>query len=251
MKSRYYFRFGGYCAAILLLMCGSALLWSQEDSSVEIAVVRSVEGVARLSLPGALRPVLLEAGTVVRSHSVVSTTDGAVVVFELVADGSVVTLARGARMRFRSPDEFHQERGIAYYDIVPRRGGDSPSSGLRVVTEFAVAGIRGTEFIVNAEMFSPAILLSTGELSIESVDDEDFAVVRRNPLDSAEDFRQQRQEDFQNWRRQIMEEFIEYKREFTLSAGRQVLFNGRRVAEEELDADSEALFPLFRSLSGR
>lgn len=135
---------------------------------------------------------------------------------------------------------------MAYYDITRRATGREQP--VRIQTDFAIVGVKGTEFIVNAEPFSAAVSLSTGELEIESVDDEPFEFVERQKQDSFDNFRRQRMGDFNEWRRQLVEEFIQYKRSFTLEAGKQVRFNGRRVTEDAFTDDEEQSFARFRQM---
>jgi hypothetical protein len=232
---------------------GSALIASLPSPTDEptatsrtlIATVKSVHGPVFRYVPDSVRAMPLTAGSQLLAEDVVSTLSSSRVILEIV-DGSTVILDSGARMRFRSPAEFHQERGVAYYDIT-KRGADHGGS-LRIRTDFAIAGVKGTEFIINADVYSAAISLNTGELEIESTDDEPFEVMQRKPQDPFEEFKRQRMGGFQDWRKQLVEEFVQYKKSFTLEPGKQVRFNGRRVTEEPFATDVTASFTEFRAM---
>lgn len=209
-----------------------------------LGAVEKINGLAFIYRNNSVRPLPVRPDAELFSGDVISTMSSSSVTIKII-DGSVVILSSGSRMRFRSPTEFHHERGVAYYDIVPRM--EASTQRVAITTDFAIAGVKGTEFIINADAYSPAISLNTGSLDITSPDAEDYKVVQRKEP-SFEDFQQQRQQEFSEWKSRLVEEFVEYKRQFTLSAGNEIRFNGKTVTQDPLDSEISEIFEFFRSM---
>lgn len=132
-----------------------------------IAEIEQAFGLVFLHKPRGLRPQRVEAGTSLFPRDTLSTTaEGKVVV--RIFDGSTVILKGISRMRFRSPTEFYHERGVAYFDILSEQ--QAYRKSVTIHTEFAIAGVKGTEFIINASPYSPAISLNEGELEISNLE---------------------------------------------------------------------------------
>lgn len=210
-----------------------------------IAEVSKVSGMAYLHKPSGLRALPVKTGMQLFPEDTVSTTASGKVVLRLF-DGSTVVLDGLTRMRFRSPNEFYHERGVAYFDILSKE--NAQRGRLNIRTDFAIAGVKGTEFIINAHPYSPGISLNEGELQIDNPNEEPYELVRRRAPSGFEDYKNRQMSAFQQWKSQLVEEFIGYKKSFTMESGKQVLFNGQKAVEESFSDKTRQSFKAYRAL---
>lgn len=212
------------------------------DGRASIARLRRVEGTVLLLAPGSIRRERIAENHIIYEKDIVMTQSRSSATLEVV-DGSRIVLAERARLEARAAEQFFQQEGIAYFDVSRRTG----ETRFAVDTKFAMIGVKGTEFIVNAEPFSGRIALNEGEIEIINPNDEEYAITERQPL-SYEDFARQRMQDFSSYKKKIVEEFTEYKKSFSLEAGKRLIFNGNRVQQDDLEGEDSALFERFRRL---
>lgn len=242
----------------LLLFFSTGLLVAQKQSaetSTEtlpdsgdisyIAEVSKVSGMAYLHKPSGLRALPVKTGMQLFPEDTVSTTASGKVVLRLFDDSTVV-LDGLTRMRFRSPNEFYHERGVAYFDILSRQ--NAQRARLNIRTDFAIAGVKGTEFIINAHPYSPAISLNEGELQIHNPNEEPYELVRRRAPSGFDDYQSRRMSEFEQWKSQLIEEFVGYKKSFTMESGKQILFNGQKAVEESFSDKIQKSFEDYRAL---
>jgi len=213
-----------------------------EDGRTSIARIENLQGTVLLLEPGNIRRKKTAAGQIIYEQDIIMTQSNASATLNIV-DGSTIVLAERARLEARSSEEFFQQEGIAYFDVRRRSG----ESRFAVNTKFALIGVKGTEFIVNAKPFSGRVALNKGEIDITNPDDEPYALTKRQPL-SFEDFARQRQQGFADYKKKIVEEFTQYKKSFSLEAGKRLIFNGNSVQEDDLEHEDNHLFERFRRL---
>lgn len=227
----------------------------RETGETAIGRIVQIEGDVRIlaqnelsSQPAGLHAVLFE------KDFLITGLDGKVSV-ELL-DGTMAVFLPKTEIQIRTVDNIFQKTGVAYYEVRSRdvadrtdrsrdmsersERGQRRRTPMRIETSYAMLGVVGTEFVVDAREYNGEIILTEGELSIESPDGEPFEWRRRDPVDDFEKFAQSRMDSFSAYKREIYSEFIEYRQQISLKAGNRLTFNGKRVFEESVTEDLEA-----------
>jgi hypothetical protein len=117
---------------------------------------------------------------------------------------------------------------------------------VEVRTSAGTIGIRGTRFLVTDISDRKEVGMRKGQVSVTSLD-ADFEIHRKAELDEFEAFKQEAKDaiakekrEFEEYKAKSAREFIEYKHEFTLAANRMASFDGKRVDDRPLSAESKA-----------
>ncbi|HLP98833.1 MAG TPA: FecR domain-containing protein [Sideroxyarcus sp.] len=137
---------------------------------------------------------------------------------------------------------FRHVTGIVYYMMNKVRGGKPP---VEVRAAAATIGVRGTRFLVADTADRKEIGMRKGLISVTSPGEEyeihrqaeqdEFAAFKKEAADAIKEEKRQ----FSEYKKNEEREFIEYKREFTLGANRMASFDGKRVTERALSAESK------------
>ena len=168
-------------------------------------------------------------------------------------DGALSVLDEKSRLRVEKTSWFSYLGGKIYFTFKKVFG---PQRNVK--TRTATLGIRGTTFIIaeNAEQDSESVALKEGLLFVESTGPA-FEIHKQRELNEFERYRmtqmaeqQQMQDDFDEYRKQAMREFIEYRRQFTLKPNRIISLSGYRVDEKEMAEADRADFEAFESEVG-
>ena len=177
------------------------------------------------------------------------TNEGARVVVQF-DDGALSVLDEQSRLRVEKTSWFSYLGGKVYFTFKKVFG-----EPRRVKTRAATIGIRGTTFIIseNDEQNGESVALREGLLEIESTGPV-FEIHRQKELDEFERFKQeqqavgaQMQNDFEQYKKQAMREFVEYRRNFTLQPNRVINLTGYRVDESAMTEANKADFESFES----
>lgn len=136
---------------------------------------------------------------------------------------------------------FRQVSGMIFYAMNRMRAGMKP---VQVRTATAVIGVRGTRFLVVEEEGRKEIGMRKGQVTVTSPREE-FEIHRKQVEDEFAAFRKEgsdavarERREFEAYRAQNAREFVEFKREFRLGKDRMVSFDGRRVTETALGAQT-------------
>jgi ferric-dicitrate binding protein FerR (iron transport regulator) len=136
---------------------------------------------------------------------------------------------------------FRQISGMIYYAVnkVQRS-----MRKVKIKTTTAVIGVRGTRFVVVDEDARKEIGMRKGLISVTSPQDE-YEIHRRQVEDEFAAFKKeasdaiaQEKKAYEAYRAGTAKEFVEYKREFTLGKDRMVSFDGNKVTEGALNAQT-------------
>lgn len=130
--------------------------------------------------------------------------------------------------------------GMIYYALHTIKG----DRKLEVRTSTATIGVRGTRFLVADLPERNEIDMRKGLISVTSPEGE-FEIHRKAEQDEFEAFKQEARDaiakekrEFDEYKANTEREFVEYKREFSLGANRMATFDGKRVQERPLSAES-------------
>jgi hypothetical protein len=177
------------------------------------------------------------------------TREGARVVLQF-DDGALSVLDEKSRLRVEKTSWFSYLGGKVYFTFKKVFG-----ETRHVKTRAATIGIRGTTFIIseNSEQNGESVALKEGLLQIQSTGPA-FEIHKQRNLDEFEQYKQERlrsqaalQDEFDRYKQQAMDEFVEYRRNFTLQPNRVISLSGYRINETAMSADNEKDFVAFES----
>ncbi len=168
-------------------------------------------------------------------------------------DGAMSVLDERSELMVEKSGWLSQLGGKVYYIFRKVLGKDKKK---KVKTGFATIGIRGTTFIVDVRESNQHIALQEGLLNIESPGDDyeihrpesaedDFAAFKRQAMQQ----QQAMQQAFSDYKKQIADEFVEYKKSFELSRNQVVSFTGNKVQQTTLDQNWSRDFERFSAFS--
>ena len=186
------------------------------------------------------------ADIVVHENETISTGEGAQAVIKF-NDGALSVLDEKSGLKVEKKNWLSHIGGKIYFTFRKVFSGER-----KVKSKFSTIGIRGTTFIVYANEEGEGVALQEGKLELESLGD-DYEIHRKKPLSDLEAFKQHRdalQNEFQDYKKKTMEEFIEYKKNFTLQANYVVRFDGNRVDETEMGEKEQESFSNFEAIAG-
>lgn len=133
-----------------------------------------------------------------------------------------------------------QITGMIYYALNSIKG----DRQLEVRTKAATIGVRGTRFLIVDMPDRNEIGMRKGTVSVTSPEGE-FEIRRKVEQDEFEAYKQEARDaivkeklEFDEYKANTEREFIEYKREFSLGANRMASFEGNRVVDRPLSAES-------------
>ena len=213
------------------------------STAAQIGRITKVFGTVQLIRADSIRREKAEVATAVLEKYIILTGEQSSATLQLI-DESTVVIDQNSRLEARDANSFFQKSGIAYFDIKSRKTGAS----LKVRTEFAIIGVKGTQFIVNAATTEQGgVALRTGRLDIEAPTGE-FAIHRRKITSEFEEFLQQQQGDFDDYKKKLQEDFVEYKKSFTLEPLKTISVQGSKVVERAFTQEELAEFARFEAL---
>ena len=190
-----------------------------------------------------------ESDEPVNEMDTIVTKDGARVIVQF-DDGALSVLDEKSRLRVEKTSWFSYLGGKVYFTFKKVFG-----EPRQVKTRAATIGVRGTTFIISeiGENGGETVALKEGLLDIESTGPA-FEIHRQKELDEFERFkleqqaaRTQMKDEFEQYKKQTMREFVEYRRDFTLQPNRVISLTGYRVDETAMTEASKADFEAFES----
>ena len=209
--------------------------------TVKVATVINLKGTLKRLKEGSIKKVRLKAGDGIDKGDMVMTYGSASALLQLL-DGSTLLMDEDSMVHFHSSVSVEQTEGAVYYEVLKR----SSHSALKVKTPFAIIGIKGTTFIVNAGE-NPNVALNEGRIGIESLK-EAFELHRKKVLREFEDFKARQESGFDAYKKAQDKHIVEHVKAFELEAGNSVYFENNRVDELPISETTQAQFEHFRAL---
>ena len=185
----------------------------------------------------------------VNEMDTIVTKDGARVIVQF-DDGALSVLDEKSRLRVEKTSWFSYLGGKVYFTFKKVFG-----EPRQVKTRAATIGVRGTTFIISeiGENGGETMALKEGLLDIESTGPA-FEIHKQKELDEFERFRLEQQaaraqmkDEFEQYKKQAMREFVEYRSIFTLQPNRVINLTGYRVDETAMTEANKADFEAFES----
>ncbi len=199
----------------------------------ELGIVQKVEGIVKVKHKDSIKKEKVKKDYTIQSGDIISTFRKASAVLKL-SDGSDVVLGEKSVIVFADALDVTQKEGKVYYKITSK----DAKNKLKIKTDFAIIGIKGTTFIVSAEQNSSYVALKEGLIGIESVKAE-FEHYKQKVLSQYEAFLKKQQKEFEKYKKSQEEYIVTMTKEFDLEAGNVVTFDGQKAIENKIETDKE------------
>lgn len=230
-----------------------SLLMSLFSSLFANGIVGKIElfkGNVKVKSEGSIKKKKVTAGLEIKAGDLIISSMNSSVKIKL-SDDSLLILDELSTIHFSSLYAAEQIDGKILYSITSR---DAKNS-LKVKTPFAVIGIKGTKFIINATDDS-SVILKEGLIGVTSLNKE-FKLYKKKLEDEFNAYKAEQEKAMQEEK----DEFEQYKnseykaydkpivtKEFDLKAGNHISFNGSNVKEDAFNQDDNSAFDHFDSL---
>lgn len=210
-------------------------------NAAAVGHVKSVNGDVKIKNEDSFKKRNVESGMEINGGDLISTSSSSTAVINLI-DGSVLALDSSSLLHFGSDSSLNQTEGRIYYKITTR----DAANALKVKTPFAIIGIKGTTFLVNATE-DASVKLKEGLIGIKSIKEE-FKLYRKAMEDKYNEFIAKDQEGFEKFKQEQNDAAAEVTKEFDLQAGNSVSFSQNVVSEKSFTKDDDAEFSYFEEL---
>jgi len=221
-------------ALVMLLIMAVSL-----EAKEVVGVIASLHGIVKVK--DGIKKKRVKKNTQLFEGNLVTTSEGASAVLKL-NDGSKVVLDEKSSLNFPAKNSIKQAGGAVYYEIASR----DATNHLKVATDFAIIGIKGTKFIVNAAS-SKNVLLDEGKVGIENPKGE-YALYKEKEMSEYEKYKAKTDKEFAAYKAKQEKEFVAFVKEFDLQAGHMVSFDGNRAEDASMSKKSKEEFAKFRAL---
>lgn len=209
----------------------------------KIGVLTKSNGKVKVLKKDSIKKEKVKAGYEINTGDLLITYTKASAVIKLL-DGSDVVLDKSSQIQFMAENEIHQNGGSIYYNIVKR----GKKNSLKVQTEFAIIGIKGTTFIVNDDNQTKGVSLKEGLIGVASLKEE-FELHRKKVLEEYERYKMEQEMGFEAFKKAMQEDIVTNVKEFDLAAGKTISFGENdRVDEAEFKEAQEKQFDRFKDL---
>jgi len=234
----------------LLLLSILLGLFSILNAQNIIGKIESFKGTIKVKSEGSIKKNKITSNIEIKSGDLITTSNNSSIEIKLI-DGSVIVLAQRSTIHFTSVYEAQQIEGKVLYSITSR---DAKNS-LKIKTPFAVIGIKGTKFIVNASDES-SVTLKEGLIGVQSLNAE-FELYRKKLDDEFSAFKaesdkaiQHEKDEFEKYKK---DNYTKYEKpiitkEFDLHALHRISFNGTKVKEDSFGDNDKKAFDFFDKL---
>lgn len=203
--------------------------------------VKSVKGDVKIKNENSFKKSNVKSGMEIKGGDLISTSSSSTAVLNLV-DGSILALDSGSLLHFGNDLNLNQTDGRVYYKITTR----DARNALKVKTPFAIIGIKGTTFLVNATQ-DASVKLKEGLIGIQSIKEE-FKLYRKALQDQYSEFIAKDREGFEKFKQKQNSATAEVTKEFDLQARNSVSFSQNIVSEKPFTKDDDAEFAYFEEL---
>ncbi len=231
---------------LFMLLIQTLLVTSLFSSTVfaeKIGVLAKSSGKVKVLKKDSIKKEKVKAGYEVNAGDLLITYKNAHVMIKLL-DGSDVVLDKNSQIQFMAENEIHQNKGSVYYNIVKR----GKKNSLKIKTEFAIIGIKGTTFIVNDKNETKGVSLKEGLIGVASLHEE-FELHRKKVMDEYARYKAEQEMGFEAFKKSMEEDIITNVKEFDLEAGKSISFGANdRVDERAFKEEQEQQFEHFKEL---
>ena len=212
------------------------------NASAGVGSVLQLKGNVKVKSEGSLKKSKIKSGFEIKAGDLISTSRKSSAVIKL-SDGSNVVLDASSSVHFGSGTSVDQKSGKIYYKITSRDARNS----LKVKTPFAIIGIKGTTFVVNATE-NASVTLKEGLIGVASIKEE-FNLYRKKMEEEFNKFKSDMNADFEKFKSAQSGYLPPVKtKSFDLKEGNRISFSGQKVHEDAWNKDDDAEFSHFEAL---
>lgn len=207
-----------------------------------IGSVEELQGKVKVKVSNSIKKVNVEKGYELQEGDILSTYKDSYAKI-LLADNSLLVLDADSMVHFSSVSDLQQKCGRVYYKITSKKAKNS----LKVKTDFAIIGIKGTTFIVKASE-DKEVLLQEGVVGINSIKEE-FELYRKKINREFDDYKSKQMQGFQEYKSAYSgyEKVINTK-SFDLQKQNKLRFDDNVVKEDSFEKDDYQEFKYFEKL---
>jgi len=224
----------------LLFVLSALFTWA--NAGLVVGTVQKVAGNVKVKNEGSIKKNSVNAGLEMQAGDLLTTAKEASVLIKLI-DGSAVVLDASSSVLFASGDTIEQQGGKIFYKITSR----DAKNALKIKTPFAIIGIKGTTFVVNATE-NASVTLKEGLIGVTSIKEE-FELYRKKVQEEFNSFIADQQSEFEKYKNEQNKYAVaEATKEFDLEAGNRISFNGQKVNEDAWSKEDDAEFERFEQL---
>ena len=216
-------------------------LFAFVNLSASVGIVKDIDGRVKVQHQDSIKKVKVKVGFEIQKGDLIITSKRATAVLQL-KDGSDVVLAPNSSIHFKSITDVEQKEGKAYYHITSR---DAKNS-LGIKTPFAIIGIKGTTFVIDAAK-NGSVSLKEGLIGVSSIEKE-FNLYKKKVLDEFAQYQAQQMGEFAKFQKDAGYEPPIKTKSFDLPAGKRISFNGLRVNEDDWNVEDDDTFSVFESI---
>ena len=207
-----------------------------------VGSIEKVDGSVKVKKEGSLKKSKVKIGTEIVAGDLLTTSKKSSAVIKL-KDGSTIVLDVSSSVHFASATSAEQKTGKIYYKITSRDAANS----LKVKTPFAIIGIKGTTFVVNASE-NASVTLKEGLIGVASVKEE-FNLYRKKMEEEFNKFKSDMNAEFEKFKSKQSGYMAPVKtKSFDLKEGNRISFSGNKVHEDQWNKNDDAEFDHFEAL---
>jgi len=207
-----------------------------------VGSVESVMGNVKVKSEGSFKKSKVLVGLEVQEGDLITTSRKGSLLVKLM-DGSSVVVDKSSTIHFGDKNTIEQQDGKIFYKITSR----SAKNSLKIKTPFAIIGIKGTTFVVNATE-NASVTLKEGLIGIKSIKEE-FELYRKKVQEEFNNYVSQQQSEFEKYKNaQNKYAVAEVTKEFDLESGNRISFSGNKVNEDAWSKEDDEEFKRFEQL---
>ena len=207
-----------------------------------VGSVENLKGSVKVKSKNSIRKVKIQKGFKIVKGDLIITSRHAFAKIKLT-DSSEIVLDESSTISFDSVHDADQKGGKVYYRITSRDARNS----LKIRTQFAIIGVKGTTFIISATKKDSSLSLKEGVVGITSIKEE-FELYRKKVQQEFENFMTQQQSGFEEYKRAQTFGFAEKTKSFDLHEGKTVSFDGNKASEKEWSKKDDEEFEYFQNI---
>jgi len=215
-------------------------LFAFVNLSANIGTVEEVSGRVKVQHANSFKKERIKVGYEILEEDMLMSSNNATAVLKL-SDGSSVILGSNATIFFEE-NKIEQKKGKIYYHITKR----DVKNALKIKTPFAIIGIKGTTFVIDASD-NGFVALKEGLIGVASIKEE-FELYKQKVMQDFQNYKQGEMEAFEKFKSQIQYEAPLKTKEFDLSEGKRVMFKGSDVFENSFHEEDKKIFAEFEKL---
>ena len=226
---------------VLFLTFFSSFLSANSKDMKVVGKVESLVGKVKVKHDSSFRKKIVKQGLEIKEGDLITTTKKSSAVIRLV-DKSVVVVDSNSAIYFGKDQKFLHSAGKVYYKMTSRNS----KNALAIKTPFAIIGIKGTTFIIDAKK-QAKVTLKEGLIGVKSIDVA-FKLYREKEKKEFNKYKHTEENQFKEYQKHESKHTIKYVKEFDLKSGNSLSFDGKEVKETKLNKKDKAEFSYYENL---